>query len=87
MALVKSVHVGAIVHDARTIKTVVQSSKTKLLYDINCWFFDYFRSHDAPVHQLPALDDWTRSKDDPSYWYLALDNGWAVWIRSDIVEF
>jgi hypothetical protein len=87
MALVKSIHVGVIVHDARTIKTFVQSSKTKLLYDINCWFFDYFRSRDTAIHQLPPLDDWTCSKDDASYWYLALDDGWAVWIRSDIVEF
>jgi hypothetical protein len=87
MTVVKSVHVGAIIHNAKTIKTFVESSKTKLLYDINCWFFDYFRAHNSLIHQLPPLDDWTRSKDDPSYWYLTIDNKWAVWTRSDIIEF
>ena len=87
MSLIKTIYVGAIIHNAKTVKTFVQSSKTKLLYDINCWFFDHYRSNDAPVYQLPPLDDWTLSKEDSSYWYIALEDDWAVWIRSDIVEF
>ena len=87
MALVKYVHEGAIVHKDKTLKTFVQSSKTKLLYDINCWFFDYLRANDMTIDQLPPLDDWVRSKEDPSYWSIELQDDWWVWIRAEIVEF
>jgi hypothetical protein len=87
MTLVKSVHIGAVVHNDCTLKTFMQSSKIKLLYEINIWFFDYFRANKLPVYQLPPLDDWTRSHDDPSYWHIDLYNNWSIWIRTDTVEF
>lgn len=88
MSIVKSVYVGAVVHNKTTIRVFTSGSQNKLLYDINWWLFDFFRVNNIPIIQLPPLDDWTLSKEeDNSFWSITLDGDWTIWIRSDILEF
>lgn len=88
MPLVKTVHMGGVDRQESNLVTFVRGKQHKILYELNNWWFDYFYAHGERVRQLPPLDDWCRSADDPSYWYIIFPaDGWSVWIRSEPVEF
>jgi len=87
MPVIRTIHVGVIVHKMITLKILTAATKHQLLYDLNSWFFDYFRTNGYPVEQLPPLDDWIHSSENDRYWQITFPNNeWTVWIRSDTLE-
>lgn len=87
--MIKTVHVGGISHNDRTIHTINKSTKRKLLQSINDWLFDYSRSTSiSTIYQLPPLDDWSHSNEDSTFWYINYPTGeWLIWIKSELMEF
>jgi hypothetical protein len=88
MPHVRTVHIGGIDVNRESVCTVVKGSRLDLMKDLNNWLFDYFYAHNFPIRQLPPLDDWTRSTEDPTYYSLAFpDVEWHIWFRTEPVEF
>lgn len=88
MSLVKTIHVGGVNLGKENLITVFKSKRHDVIYELNNWLLDYNIAHSFPIKQLPALDDWNRSEEDPSFWSCNLpDAEWTIWIRSEILEF
>jgi hypothetical protein len=88
MPLVRAVHVGGIDRNRECVCTVVKGSRLGLVRELNNWLFDYFYAHGLPIQELPPLDDWNKSTEDSSYYYLAFpDIEWHVWLRTESIEF
>jgi hypothetical protein len=87
MGVTHKIHIGGIIHANSTVKTLTNSSKNKLIYELNLWFFDFYKNKSQAVKQLPAIDDWRHSTEDNSYWEILFLNEWRVWIREDTLEF
>jgi hypothetical protein len=86
--LVKTVHIGGINLGKENMATVFQAKRQKLIYELNDWIFEYQYAHQYPIQQLPPLDDWMRSQEDATCWYVHFpDPEWTVWVRSSIIEF
>lgn len=88
MSQVRVIHLGGIDLHRESVCTVVRSNKVQLFKELNNWLFDYLYVNGRPIVQLPPLDDWSRSTEDGSYYYLAFpDLEWNIWIRSEPIEF
>lgn len=88
MATVKTVHHGVIIRSDRIIKTISRSSRQELIYELNSWFFDYFYTNRLDILQLPPLDDWERSVEDDSCWFIKFPfDEWMVEIKHELMEF
>lgn len=88
MALLKNIHHGVIQHNGHIVKTLVESNRQKLIYELNTWFLDYCYANNLDIEQLPPLDDWTRSDEDASCWAVEFpDATWQVSIRHELMEF
>lgn len=88
MSLTKTVHVGGIVDASGTSETFVAPSRSRLIHNMNEWFMDYFWQHQQDIKMLPPLDDWSHSKNDDTFWSVKFPNdGWSVWMRTEIVQF
>lgn len=86
--LVKTVYVGGVNLMKENMVTVFKSKRHIAISELNNWLFDYQYAHQYPIKQLPPLDDWNRSTEDSTYWYINFPNTeWTVWIRSESVEF
>lgn len=88
MGVLRSVHLGVILHNDIIVKILIDGKKSKLLRELNNWFFDYFKVRKEEILQLPPLDDWEHASEDSSFWQCHFpDDTWKIWIRTDIVEF
>lgn len=88
MEQTKTVHIGTISLNDKSECTVLRASRPKVIQELNGWFFDYFHANVLPIQQLPPLDDWDRSTEDPSMWYTEFpDAGWLVTIRTEYITF
>jgi hypothetical protein len=89
MAHRHTVHSGTIKVGNETVASEVKANRHILLRELNNWLFDYsYANNLRPFIQLPPLDEWTRSKEDPDYWYVDFPaiNATAQ-IRSELLEF
>ena len=88
MSRMLSVHIGGIDLGRDRLFDVVKTKRSDVLYELNNWLFDYRYANQLPIIQLPALDDWTHSHEDGSYWSIAFpDSEWNIWMRSELLEF
>jgi len=88
MPLIKTLHHGGIRHDGHLVHVFTESSRQKLIYAINNWFLDYSCAKQIDVVQLPPLDDWQRSTEDATFWTVTFpEDGWEVFVRSEVIEF
>ena len=88
MPLLKRVHIGQIKFNSEIRKVVVRGKQNHVMREINDWMFDHLYATGKPIQQLPPLDDWSRSTEDPSVWYLAFpDADWLITIQQELVEF
>lgn len=88
MALIRTIHHGIIKRSDTIITTFTASSRQKLVYELNTWFFDFFYASNFDIQQLPPLDDWTHSSENMSCWSIEFpDTSWEVSIRHEIMEF
>lgn len=81
-----AVHVGCIVNSERLPETIIRSSRSELLYEINNWLFDYYRKSKSPVIQLPPLDDWSRSKEHSDTWVVPIGRDFVVSISQQSIK-
>ena len=88
MPLIKTVHLGGVNLGKENLLTTFASTRHKVLYELNNFLFDYNHAHDFPIIQIPPLDDWKRSEEDHTCWFVNLpDAEWRIWVRSEIIEF
>lgn len=84
----KTLHTGGITVGRETVCIVHKSKLHEVMHELNGQLFDYCYSNQLPIRQLPVLDDFTRSQEDPSYWSCAFpDLGMLVWLRTELIEF
>jgi hypothetical protein len=68
MSSAKEVIVGSIDdYNGTRLFTTVKLKRHKVIYELNNWFFDYFRETKVPIEQLPPLDDWVKKNNN---WYI-----------------
>jgi len=88
MPQLKTLHMGCIALDKETVYTVLKGKLHETMYELNGWLFDYLYANKLPILQLPPLDDFTRSDDDPSMWYIHFPTPeWKIWIKTENVSF
>lgn len=89
MPQVRTVHLGGIDRNRESVCTVVKGNRAGLVKELNNWLFDYFYAQGQPIQQLPPLDDWSKSTEDSTYYYVSSFPAmeWHIWIKSEICEF
>lgn len=88
MKVTKTVHTGGIDHHNKTAKVFVFESRKIMISELNSWLFDNIFRSEKQLKQLPPLDDWKRSQDDPNFWYINFPTDeWVVWFRLETVDF
>lgn len=88
MPQLRSVHVGGIDLTNERVYIAVKGTRQELMYELNCWLFDYFYAHGMEIKQLPPLDDWHHSIEDQTFYSTNFpDPIWNIWIRAEPIEF
>ena len=88
MTLLKRVYVGQLHLNGEPQKTFVRGKRKELLLDLNGCIFDYLNNNNLPIKNLPPLDDWSRSSENPELWSLQFpDAEWLVTMQSEVIEF
>jgi hypothetical protein len=66
--MMKTLHVGSILIDKETVCLTLKGKRQECLSELNNWLFDFCHANSKTMVQLPPLDDWDRSEEDPSWW-------------------
>jgi hypothetical protein len=86
--MMQTVYIGHVLQKGMLLHSVEEGRNVRCVAGLNQFLLDFCLVNARKIIQLPPLDDWTRSAENPSYWSVTLTElNLTISLHSTLVNF